>query len=203
MANNTHEVLQKINAHLATHPNASLQAVAEKLGMASQEIERCLNEIEGVSFQQLREGSRLAEAFRQLNANRSLVNQLWETKHTPMRIVIPEATIKYRIHNFWPYRCAFSNPCPVIDLNSSGLGFLADLSQKPGKRVSLHLTLPGMKELLELNGHIAYSVATGISGYRYRVGIRFLPFAKRRGCNSLEALAILNRLEKDSIDLQA
>jgi len=202
MAIDTHEVLQRINSHLATHPNASLQAIAEKLGMESREIERCLNETGGTSFQQFCEGRRLAEAFRQLNAKRSLANQLWETKCTPTRIVIPGATIQYRIRGFWPYRCAFSNPCPVIDLNSSGLGFLTDLSQKPGKCVSLILTLPGINELLELKGRIVYSLATGISGYRYRVGIQFLPFAKRRGRNSFEALAILNRLEKESINLQ-
>jgi hypothetical protein len=197
-----HEVLQKMEAHLTAHPNASLQALAEKLGIASQEIERSLSEVIGISFQQLREARRLADVFKQLNENRSLVSRLWETHRTPLRIFVPEATIKYRIHSWLPHKRTFSNPCPVIDLNSSGLGFLADITQEPGKRVTLLLTLPGMKELLELNGHIVYSVATGIPGYRYRVGIRFLPFTEGRGCNRLETLSILKRFEKNYADSQ-
>jgi hypothetical protein len=197
MAIDTNEVLHKISAHLAAHPNASLQATAEKLGMASQDIEKSLKEIEGMSFQQLRESRRLTEAFKQLSINRSLVRQLWEIQRTPLRIFVPEATAKYRLQSLWPHKRTFSDPCPVIDLSNAGLAFLADLAPKPGKRVCLLLRLPDLREPLYLAGHIVYSVATGIAGYRYRVGIRFLPFANRRGRNSLETLSVLMKFEKD------
>ena len=95
------------------------------------------------------------------------------------------------------HKRSYSNPCPAIDLCGGGLAFLDDLLQKPGMRISMLLKLKGREEEIPLEGHVVYSVATGIAGYRYRIGIQFLPFADRKGCNSLEALAVLIKYEKD------
>ena len=200
MNQNAHDILKKINAHLAVHPNASLQATAEKLGMTPQEVERILTETEGISFQQLRESSRLEEAFRLLKANETAAIGSWEVQRAGPRIIVPGTTLKYHIHRGWIHKPRYSNSCPTIDLCGGGLAFLDDLLQKPGMRISMLLKLQGREEEIPLEGSVVYSVATGIAGYRYRVGIQFLPFTDREGCNSLETLAILIKFEKDHLN---
>lgn len=62
--------------------------------------------------------------------------------------------------------------------------------------VSLRLKFPGREDILRVEGHVVYAVATGIAGYRYRVGIKFWPFANRGGCNALKALDVLVDFER-------
>ena len=72
---------------------------------------------------------------------------------------------------------------------------MADIAMMPRKRVSLLLKFPAREEALRLEGNSVYTVATGIAGYRNRIGIQFLPFADRRGCNSPKILEILTEFE--------
>ncbi len=58
------------------------------------------------------------------------------------------------------------------------------------------LKLPEEEGALQLEGRVVYAVATGIAGFRYRIGIQFSPFTERRGCNTLKALDILAHIEK-------
>jgi AraC-like DNA-binding protein len=191
------EIIQKLNSHLAVHPRATLQVVAESIGISPQNIEQILSEIEGKSFQEFRESKRLAQAFELLGASEAPANETWEKQRSRPRMIIPQTAVKYRIYGFWFRKRSFSDPCPVIDLNSGGLAFLTDIAPKPGKRVLILLTLPGRKETLRLKGRAVYAVATGIAGYRYRVGIKLLPYAARRGCNTPDALDVLVGFEKD------
>jgi hypothetical protein len=75
------------------------------------------------------------------------------------------------------------------------LALLADIAPFPGKRVSLLLKFPDRGEQLRVEGNVVYSVASGIAGYRHRIGIEFLPFAERRGCNSPKVLEALAQVE--------
>jgi hypothetical protein len=191
------EIIQNIDSHLTAHPHATLQAVAEKLGIAAQTIEAVLREMESASFREFQENKRLAQAFKLLGASEAGASGSWENKRARPRIIIPRTTVKYRIRSFWIHKRSFSNPCPIVDLNSGGLAFLADLAPKIGMCVSLLLKFPGEEDALRLEGHVAYAVATGIAGYRNRVGIKFLPFSERRGFNTLKALDILLKFEND------
>ena len=76
------------------------------------------------------------------------------------------------------------------------MAFLADEALKQKKRISLLLKFQDKDEMIRLEARVVYSVATGIAGYRYRIGIQYLPFAKRRGGNSLKTLDVLIKLEK-------
>jgi hypothetical protein len=76
------------------------------------------------------------------------------------------------------------------------LAFLADEVLKPKKRISLLLKFQEKDEMIRLKARVVYSVATGIAGYRYRIGIRYLPFAERIGHNPLKILDLLIKLEK-------
>jgi AraC-like DNA-binding protein len=196
MSLDSHEVVQKVDSHLATHPNASLQIVAERLGIAGKLIEEALREVEGVSFQEFRTSKRLMQAFEQLGEINSPTNGPFRQNRARRRWIIPKTTVRYQMRTLWIRRSNLSNQCPLIDLSNDGLAFLADHALRPGKQISLLLKFPGGEEIPRLEGRIVYVVATGIAGYRYRVGVQFLPFADRRGCNALKALDVLVDLEK-------
>ncbi len=195
MTMDSQAILQKVDAHLVVHPNATLQSAAESLGIARQEIEQALSELEGASFQEFRENRRLARALKHLASSDAAVTGPWEKQRTQPRIIIPKTAVKYHIRSFWIHNRHFSNLCPLIDLSSGGLAFLTDNALKIGICLSMLLKLAGEEEMLQLEGHVVYVVATGIAGYRYRIGIKFLPFNDRRGFNTLKALNLLKRLE--------
>jgi hypothetical protein len=52
-----------------------------------------------------------------------------------------------------------------------------------------------MEEEVRVDGNVIYTVATGIAGYRHRVGVEFLPFAARRGCNDPKVLEVIVQFE--------
>jgi AraC-like DNA-binding protein len=194
MTLDSQEVIQKINSHLAAHPNAALQVVAEKLGITGQSVEQILREVEGASFEEFRENKRLDQALRLIEASGSAAPN--EKIRTRPRFIIPRTTVKYQAHSLWIRKPVFSNPCPLVDLSREGLAFLADYAPKLGMWVSLRLKFPGREDILQVEGHVVYAVATGIAGYRYRVGIKFWPFANRGGCNALKALDVLIDFER-------
>jgi len=190
------EIVQKVSSHLAAHPNATLLIIADRLGTTEQIIEDALREIEGLSFQEFRANRRLEQAFMQLGEVSIAVNGPWETIRARRRLTIPKTTVKFKIHRFWPRESGFSNQCPLVDISQDGLALLADQTPRLRKRTSLLLKLPGEEETLQLEGQVAYAVATGIAGFRYRIGVQFLPFSKRKGYNTLRALDILTDIEK-------
>lgn len=190
------EISTKVESFLQGHWNTSLSNAADKLGVSSQEIEQAIRQTHGMSFQEFQQSLRLNEAFRQLGESRTIPQGSWEeTRYHPRR-VIPRTTVQYRIRSFWGHRRSFSTPHPLIDLSCGGLALLADMPPALRKRVSLLLKLPDRVDALQLEGRIVYAVATGIAGFRYRVGIQFLPFENRRGCNDPKLLAALTPPEK-------
>jgi AraC-like DNA-binding protein len=189
------EICQKIEYFLISHPNASLQIVAERLGLSQKEIEQAIHEVEESSFEQLRQSRRLAEAFKQIGTYQALPSGPWEEKRSHPRMIIPRTSVRCHFHSFWKLSRSYSAPCPLVDLSCGGLAFLADVIPVPGKRVSLLLKFQKKKEELHVQGKVVYAVATGIAGYSTRIGIQFLPFAERRGCNSPKVLEALVQFE--------
>jgi hypothetical protein len=189
------DIVQQVDLQIKAHPNATLQIIAQRLGIAEQLIIDALKEVEGLSFQEYQAARRLDQAFNQLGEFSIAANGPSE-RRARRRIVIPKATVKYRIHGFWNRGDSYSNPCPLVDFSSAGLALLADESAQFQKRISLILKFPGEEETVRVEGKVAYSVATGIAGYRFRIGIQFLPFGKQKGGNSPEAFDVLTRIEK-------
>jgi len=190
------EIVQKVDSQLAVHPNITLPIIAERLGIKDEAIEKALLEVEGLSFQEFRANRRLEQAFKQLGEISIAANGPWEAIRARRRLNIPKATVKYKIRSFWNRETDYSNQCPLVDISRDGLAFLAD--QDPGhkKRISMLLKLPGEEGALQIEGRIMYAVATGIAGFRYRVGVQFMAFSERRGCNTLKALDVLTRIEE-------
>ncbi len=195
MISNCHDIVQQVELQLSAHPNATLQITAQRLGLAEQLISDALKEIEGLSFQEYQAGKRLEQAFKQLGEF-SIAATGPSERRARRRIIIPKATVKYRITSFWNRASAYSNPCPLVDFNSGGLALLADEFVEIEKQISMLLKFPGEEEELQVEGLVAYSVATGIAGYRYRIGIQFLPFGRQKGGNTLQAFDSLTRIEK-------
>jgi len=195
----SNEILRHLESFLASHQNATLPIAAARLGIPRQEIECALRDVEGTSFQEFRQNRKLAEAFEQLGASQAVPpGLLWEERRSHPRRIIPRTAVRYRVRGFWTYGKSFSNPCPLVDLSRGGLALLGDLPQLPGKRVILLLKLPGREDELRVEGNVVYAVATGIAGFRYRIGIQFLPFADHRGSNSPKVLDALVQFETNA-----
>ncbi len=188
-------IIQKVDVLFTSHPKVSLRIVAEKLETTEQIIEEALKEIEGMSFKEYQKNKRLEEAFKQLGKHSPAANGPYEQMRSRRRLSIPKAMVRYRLYRLWIRRSNISDRCPLVDFSRGGLAFLADKSFEPQSRLSLLLKFPEEKTI-RLEGRVVYAIATGIAGYSYRIGIQYLPFAKRRGCNSLEALDVLIKLEK-------
>jgi hypothetical protein len=193
---NYNELVQKVDSLLDVHPNATLPIIAEKLQTTSRIVEEALREIEGLTFQEFQANKRLEQAFNQLGEMSPAANGPYEVTRVRRRILIPKATVRYRIFGFWRRKTDFSNQCPLVDVSRDGLAFLSDLAQKPREKILLLLRIPTEPDALQIRGHVVYSVATGIIGYRHRIGVRFFPFAEKRGCNSPKALDVLVKLEE-------
>jgi hypothetical protein len=196
MALDFDDVVQRVDSQLASHPNVALRIVAARLGVTEQVIEDALRQVEGVSFEEFRHNKRLAQAFRQLGEISPNANGPYEFARAHQRLTVPKTTVKYGTRRFWTRKPLYSQNCPLIDLSRDGLAFLADQTLQPKDRVSLLLKFPAEQGMLRLEGRVVYSLATGIAGFRYRIGIQFLPFTGERGCNSGKALDILANLEK-------
>jgi AraC-like DNA-binding protein len=193
------DITLKVESFLQFHPNASLTHAADRLGLSSQDIEQALQETHGMQFQEFQQTLKLNEAFRQLGETRLMPMGSWEeTRYHPRRI-IPKTTVRYRIRSVWTPMRNFSIPYPLVDLSCGGLALLSDVIPALRKRVSLLLKFPGQSDDLRLEGRIVYAVATGIAGFRYRVGIQFLPFADRRGCNHPKFLEVLEAAQKEGL----
>ena len=190
------ELVKRLDALLSAHPNASLRIVAARLEATEESIEEALECVEGLTFQAYRDDRRLAQTFRQLGEYSPAVDGPYEMTRARRRFMIPRATVQYRPRGFWKPKAALSDRCPLVDLSQDGLAFLTDQSIKSGKRLWMLLKLPDEAEPIRLIGSVVYAVATGIAGYRYRIGIRFLPFVDRRGGNSRKSLDAIIRTEE-------
>jgi AraC-like DNA-binding protein len=185
------EIAPKVEAFLQLHPNASLTNTADRLGLSPQDIEHVLGEVHGTSFQEFRQNVKLNEAFRQLGETRIMPEGSWEEMRYHPRRIIPRTTVRIGIRRFWRRPRSFSKPLPLVDLSRGGFALLSDSPVATDKRVSVMLKFPGKSEELQLEGRTIYAVATGIAGFRYRIGVQFMPFADRMGCNPPKALALL------------
>jgi AraC-like DNA-binding protein len=193
------DITLKVESFLQFHPNASLSHAADRLGLSPQDIEQALQASNGMQFQEFQQNLKLNEAFRQLGETRLMPMGSWEeTRYHPRRI-IPKTTVRYKVRSFWTPVRNFSIPYPLVDLSCGGLALLSDVLPALRKHVSLLLKFPDRSDELRLQGRIVYAVATGIAGFRYRVGIQFLPFADRRGCNHPEILETLEDAQKQGL----
>jgi hypothetical protein len=114
------------------------------------------------------------------------------------RVVIPGATVSFKSRGFWQRRknLALLEKSPVVDIGKGGMAFLTDKLPR-GRRVTLLVNYSGPEDALLLEGIVIYHAPRSSRiGLRYRVGVEFLPFSSMPGDNSLEALGVIENLEK-------
>ena len=113
------------------------------------------------------------------------------------RFIIPGSAVAYKVHGFFTRNQPFTDSLyPVTDLSKGGLSFLSDTPLKENKEVSILLHTSEKENPVQLEGKIAYVVINPAGSYRYRVGLKFLPFGTKNGFNPLENLKRLEELEK-------
>jgi hypothetical protein len=166
------------------------------LNVRVDDIERAVQKAEGATFQEYSESRRLVRAFDSLTDKREITHHKGHQRQrkTP-RLTIPGALVRYRVGGS---RKLSSNlkKFPILDINRGGMAFLADESEKPGRRISLGLCFPLGEEDLVLEGRIIYVLPVQTIGYRYRIGVGFQPFLQKKGCNPPVAERLLSQLEK-------
>jgi hypothetical protein len=191
------DFLQQLDAYLNDHPKAALRLIEEKFGLSIEEIETILREAEYASLKEFQENRRLIQAFNQIVARGTAINAPQESRRRLPRRIIPRTTVQYCIRHCWFGKKSFSSAWPVIDLNSRGISFLADESLKPGKRISLLLMLPNQAKAIHIDGRTIYAIATGIAGYRYRIGTKFVRFSFKYGYRKPVTLEIFDEFENE------
>lgn len=114
------------------------------------------------------------------------------------RFAIPGATVSYKSSGFWQRRknLALEEKSPVVDIGKGGISFLTDRPPR-ARRIILLFNYSNTEDALLLEGSVVYHAPrSNRIGLRYRVGVEFLPFSAKPGDNSLEALGVLDKLER-------
>ena len=189
------ELLKDIETHLIIYPERTSQSLASMLNVKVADIEKAVRKAEGANFREYSESRRLLRAFDSIKGKKGPSrNKESEKQRTHPRLMIPGALVRYFIGS----RGKLSEgqkQYPILDINRGGMAFLADEAEKPGRRIALGLCFPLGEGDLLLEGRIIYVLPVQSIGYRYRIGVGFQPFLKKRGCNPPEAEIILSQLE--------
>jgi len=126
-------------------------------------------------------------------------NEMRETHSTERkcgRFVIPGATITFTTAKFWNKLDSVLERSPVVDISRQGISFLTDTPPK-SRRISITLLYCEDEAPLHMLGQVVYVLPRGAGlSYRYRIGVAFDPFSKRKDQNSLEASNKLYELER-------
>jgi hypothetical protein len=111
-----------------------------------------------------------------------------------LRFQVHDMTLSYELHG--SSHQPFNETCPILNLSKGGLGFKTDNQLKPGQKLTVVLTYK--EALIRLQAQVIHCISHPRIGQRHHVGVKFEPFAASNGCNSLEALDVLDQLEKES-----
>ena len=113
-----------------------------------------------------------------------------------LRFDCAEATVSYELHGF-PQR-SFDESCPLLSLSKGGLGFKTDNALEPGQKLTIVLTCK--KAPIRLQARVIHCISHPGTKPRHHVGVQFAPFDEARGGNSMEALNVLDQLERECTD---
>ncbi len=193
------QLFENIDSRIASRPESTVQSLAQEFGTTVHDIESAVREIDGVSFDEYRLSKLLAHALKILEEQQSSAgSRIYQEERAQPRLTITGATIRYLPLGGDICKSEFSNPYPIVDLNTAGMAFLADRPAKPGRKVGLLANFSGEKKPLRLEGRVVYAVAVDIAAPRYRLGIRFQAFAAKEGCNPPQAFEELAQVMKEA-----
>jgi hypothetical protein len=188
---NVKQLLKDLDSRIANNPGSTARSLAQELHVTTRIIEEAVREVDGISFNEYLENRRLARILKTLEDKREAGNR---NSRAEPRKVLPGARISYSLGGHEIRTSGYSAPYPIFDLSRGGMAFLSDTPLKPGRRISLFLEYSDTNDELRLEGNVVYSLAVDIGGYPYRIGVRFVPFEPKEGCNSPENLEVLSKL---------
>lgn len=110
------------------------------------------------------------------------------------RFEIPGGQGRYKRTGMLILLKGYSKACPVTDVSKGGLSFGCHEAFKVGQKIIVQLVAPD-EEPLDLHARVRRQVHPA-SQDESIVGVEFAPFGSRRGWNSIAALDVLRRLDK-------
>ena len=191
------ELFDNVDGRLAFQPDATPRVIAHELKVRIKDIEQAVREVEGVSFHEYVQNKKLVHALRMIEKG------IWSDKNENVtgrranpRLTISGAVVRFLVRGRGIQKAHFSQPYPVLDLGRGGIAFLADRPAKPDNQISLLLSIAKDEKDLRVEGKIVYSTPVGGTGYGYRIGVRFQPFAAKKGFNPPEVEQVLDATRK-------
>ncbi len=113
------------------------------------------------------------------------------------RFAIPGATIVYNSRRGLFRKSGFgTDEYPVYDVSYGGIRFLSQEKLKIKSSIAVKLLIPEEDEPMLFEGKIARIFHHPGRSYNYQVGVQFLPYGRKKGCNPPENLEHLKAFEK-------
>jgi Tfp pilus assembly protein PilZ len=106
-------------------------------------------------------------------------------RRTCLRFEIPGATISYKISKLLPaaldkYEEEF---CPMLDISRGGLRFQANHKLDIESKLIIHISVPGERVPLVLNGRVRWVISTDVPGFEYQIGVQFNAYGEKKDQN--------------------
>ena len=106
-------------------------------------------------------------------------------RRTCLRFEIPGATISYKISKLLPaaldkYEEEF---CPMLDISRGGLRFQANHKLDIESKLIIHISVPGERVPLVLNGRVRWVTSTDVPGFEYQIGVQFNAYGEKKDQN--------------------
>jgi hypothetical protein len=198
------ELFDAIDSRLVFQPETLLASLALELGVSVKDIEEAVRETEGLSFREYCENRRLAHVLGAVEPGMlTREDSVFADQRVHLRWTIPGAVVRYLVGGLGNPKAEFSLPFPILDISRGGMAFFSNHSGKPGREISLLVSLVKEENEVRVEGKIVYSAAVGgVAGYEYRIGVCFHPFAIGKGFNAPEIEKVLNQLEKRARSLK-
>ena len=125
-----------------------------------------------------------------------MVEEILE-KRTCLRFRIPGALVKYKKDKTSLKKKGYIGEfVPVLDISRGGICFFSRELLKFGSAVTLQISAPGETVPLTLKGTVRWHSPNPSHGYKYQIGVQFLPYGEKKDQNYPAALVKIIALEQ-------
>jgi len=113
------------------------------------------------------------------------------------RIKIKGATVTYKEGRFFLSKKQYVEEFyPVVEISRGGVRIMGKRLFTIASKISLKISIPDEPSPLILSGRIRWTSLNPAMSYKYQIGIKFDPFAIKKGCNHPEILEKIMKLEE-------
>jgi hypothetical protein len=106
-------------------------------------------------------------------------------RRTCLRFEIPGATVSYKVSKLLPavldkYEEEF---CPMLDISRGGMRFNANTKPDLDSKLLMHISVPGERVPLVLQGRVRWATDEEGDGFPYQVGVQFNAYGEKKDQN--------------------